>query len=418
MELRTPEAPAIDELVLDDRVHRRIYCDPAIFEAEMERIFERVWVYVGHESEIAKPGDYRATRLGRQPVVLTRTEDGTVHVLVNRCTHRGSLICREERGNSTFFRCPYHAWTFRNDGRLIGVPRRQRYPADFPFAELDAVRVPRVELYRGLIFASFDPGVMPLEAWLAQTRAEIDAVLDIALDGTIRLSPGPNRHRYSGNWKFQMENGVDGYHAMYLHETFFEIQKRGRDSVRLAPRDEHIGWSQAYDNGHVLLARHAPEDEIARLRALFPAYFDALERKHGPGSVARLLRETHLFIFPNLFLTMNQIRVIHPLSHDRTLVVMDPFFLDGAPDALNEMRLREHQQGFTPGGFIVPDDYAAFEYVQQGMSATSVPWLYFARGIHDEELRPDGSRVGKPTDETTHRGMYRMYRQLMREGRA
>jgi benzoate/toluate 1,2-dioxygenase subunit alpha len=406
----------IEDLVHEDRVHRLIYTDRSIFEAEQRNIFERVWIYVGHESEVPNHGDFKTSQIGRQPVILTRDDTGAINVLINRCTHRGSLICREDRGNAGFFRCPYHAWTFKTNGELIGVPRRQRFPDEFDAADFNAVHVPRVEIYRGLIFASFNRDVEPLVDFLAQARRDIDTILDLSVEGTVRLTAGPNRHRYRGNWKFQAENGVDGYHAMYLHETFFAIQKRRSDSVRLGPRDESAGWSQAYSNGHVVLTRNHPPEDIARVCAEHPEYYQALERKRGADRIAELLREIHLYIFPNLFMTMNQIRIVHPVTPEETIVKMDPFYLDGAPEALNEKRLREHQQGFTPGGFIVPDDYAAFECVQEGMNATTVPWLWFLRGIHDESLLPDGSRKGSPTDETTQRGMYRMYRALMAAG--
>ncbi|MFN2459597.1 MAG: aromatic ring-hydroxylating dioxygenase subunit alpha [Candidatus Velthaea sp.] len=401
------------DLVQDDRIHRRLYTDPAIFDLEMRRIFERVWVYVGHESEIAAGGDYKTAKIGRQPVVLAREESGAINVLVNRCMHRGSIICRDEKGNSHFFRCPYHGWTYKNTGELIGVPRRQRYPDDFAIGTLDAMHVPRVETYRGLIFASFNSEIEPVIEYLAQARHVVDRILDLSLEGTIGLAPGPNRHRYPANWKFQAENGVDGYHAMFLHESFFAIQKRRADSARLAPRNEELGWTQAFDNGHALLARRLPDDEVASVRARFPEYYDALEHKVGAERFRELFEQTNLFIFPNLYLILNQVRVIQPVTFDDTIVTMTPFTLGGAPSALNELRLREHEQGFAPAGFIGPDDYAAFECVQEGLAAASVPWLVLYRGIHDEQTLPDGSRRGKPSDETPQRGMYRRYRELM-----
>jgi benzoate/toluate 1,2-dioxygenase subunit alpha len=189
----------IEDLVHEDRVHRLIYTDRSVFEAEQRNIFERVWIYVGHESEIPQPGDFKTSQIGRQPVIVTRDDDGAVNVLVNRCTHRGSLICREDRGNASFFRCPYHAWTFKTNGELIGVPRRQRFPDEFDASEFNAVHVPRVEIYRGLIFACFNPDVEPLVDFLAQARRDIDIILDLSVEDTIRLTAGPNRHRYRAN---------------------------------------------------------------------------------------------------------------------------------------------------------------------------------------------------------------------------
>jgi nitrite reductase/ring-hydroxylating ferredoxin subunit len=111
-----------DELVQDERVHRKIYTEAEVFEAEMERIFERTWVFVGHESEVAASGDYKTVTLGTQPAIMTRDEDGGIHLLMNRCMHRGSTICQEASGNSSYFRWWYHGWTYTNRGELVGVP--------------------------------------------------------------------------------------------------------------------------------------------------------------------------------------------------------------------------------------------------------------------------------------------------------
>ncbi len=94
----------------DFRVHTSLYTDPAIFAAEMERIFERGWVYVGHTSEVAAPGTYKTTHMGRQPVIVTRDDVGTIHVLLNVCRHRGAAVCRDAAGQATTFQCPYHGW--------------------------------------------------------------------------------------------------------------------------------------------------------------------------------------------------------------------------------------------------------------------------------------------------------------------
>src|SRR5438552_9170438 len=100
----------LDRLIAPGRVHRRIYTDPAIFELEMERIFGAAWVYVGHESQIKKPGDYFATLIGRRPVVMVRDAGGQVRVIHNQCAHRGSLVVATEKGNASEFTCCYHGW--------------------------------------------------------------------------------------------------------------------------------------------------------------------------------------------------------------------------------------------------------------------------------------------------------------------
>ncbi len=108
-------------LVLPDRVHSRVFTDPSIFQQEMARIYHRSWVFVGHESEVARAGDYVLKNIGRQPVILSRDEHGKTNLLINRCRRRGATVWQAEQGSSTFFRCSYHGWTYRNEGQLIGV---------------------------------------------------------------------------------------------------------------------------------------------------------------------------------------------------------------------------------------------------------------------------------------------------------
>ena len=151
------DGATIRELVQPDRIHRSLYLDPQLFELEMQRIFGRAWIYVGHDSQVAKPGDYLATTIGRQPVVMSRHTDGTVHVVYNRCGHRGAKVVGNREGNVKFFRCCYHGWTYKTDGSLHSVPLRNGYegtgftPGDPRFSMMP---VARVENYRGFVFAS------------------------------------------------------------------------------------------------------------------------------------------------------------------------------------------------------------------------------------------------------------------------
>src|SRR4051812_13395968 len=117
----------VSKLVQPQRVHGSLYTSPEIFAAELERIWYRTWVYIGHVSEVASPNDYVRKTVGPQDVIMTRGRDGVVRVLLNRCAHRGNLVCEAAAGNSSSFRCPYHGWTYGNDGSLIGYPFHQGY---------------------------------------------------------------------------------------------------------------------------------------------------------------------------------------------------------------------------------------------------------------------------------------------------
>jgi len=144
-----------DALIQRDRVHGSLYTDPGIFGEELRKIWYRTWVFVGHGSEVAQPNDHVGKRLGLQDVIMTRDRDGELHVLLNRCAHRGNRVCEDAGGNSSTFRCPYHGWTYRNTVELAGFPFFKGYGArhlDLPLA-----RVPRVDSYHGFVFGSFAP---------------------------------------------------------------------------------------------------------------------------------------------------------------------------------------------------------------------------------------------------------------------
>src|SRR5260370_7433515 len=151
-----------DALVEDERVHGRVYTDPAIFEEEMDKIFSRGWVYVGHASEIPKPGDFRVTDIGLQSVIMVRDDSGQVQLLMNRCAHRANAVCQIERGNAKMFRCAYHGWTYRNNGDLAAVTYQGRYDASFREEDHGLRKVPRVPLYPASFFRTPTPPAIPL----------------------------------------------------------------------------------------------------------------------------------------------------------------------------------------------------------------------------------------------------------------
>ena len=166
---QTIDTSTLRERVHADRIAPSLYYDPNLFEAELERIFYKTWVWVAHESELPNPGDFRTTTIGRQPVIVVRDKTGAVNVLQNRCRHRGATVCEEHKGNAKGFTCPYHSWSYALDGTLRALPYGDGYEGvcekgDLPLAKL------RVGIYQGLIFASFDENVEPLEDFLGGAK--------------------------------------------------------------------------------------------------------------------------------------------------------------------------------------------------------------------------------------------------------
>src|SRR5215468_7379715 len=163
-----------DALVKEDRVHLSLYTNPDVFADEMDKIFHRGWVYVGHQGEVPNPGDFRLKRIGLQPVIMVRDQHGEVHLLLNRCRHRGATVCQQMQGNTRSFRCMYHGWTYLLNGQLSGVPSMEGYGEAFRREDLGLVKVPRVAEHRGFIFASLSPAGITLDEHLGRAKEEID----------------------------------------------------------------------------------------------------------------------------------------------------------------------------------------------------------------------------------------------------
>jgi len=416
----------LEELVQEDRVHRRIYIEQEIFELEMERIFERNWVFIGHDSEVAHPGDYKTVRIGTQPAIMTRDEDGAIHVLMNRCMHRGASICQETRGNSNYFRCWYHGWTYNNKGELIGLPYAGGYGSHFDKSRFTLIKAARVESYRGLVFASLSPEVENLTDYLAGAKYYIDLFMELSPDGEVEARSGTHKYGYDGNWKFQMENGVDGYHANFVHQSFFEIQgkKLGRKVMRLFTENSTFE-SKDLGSGHSILdmapqrrASDRPVNNILRgttSRGSTETYMNSLKQRYGEERTAEILAASNvnLAIFPNLLIIGIQFRNVMPINPNRTDVYLTPTTLKGVPEEINIARLRAHEAFYGPAGGGAPDDVEMFNRCSDGLRVKGAEWLELSRGLEREHVDADGITSAHITDEVPQRAFYRRWKNMM-----
>ncbi len=186
------------------RCHRSIFTDPQLFEFEMKHIFEGNWAFLAHESQIAEPGDYYTLTLGRQPVIITRDKKNELHALINSCAHRGAMLCRRKTGNKNSFTCPFHGWTFSNNGKLLKAKDESTggYPDTFKHeGSHDLQKLPRFQSYRGFLFGSLNADVQPLEAYLGETCKIIDLIVDQAPEG-LEVLKGSSSYVYeaTGSW--------------------------------------------------------------------------------------------------------------------------------------------------------------------------------------------------------------------------
>ena len=213
--------PNLKALVEPDRVHRFCYADPDIFDLEIKRIFERCWIYAGHESQVKKPGDFWTFQIGRQPMVMVRGHNKSIHVLYNRCPHRGVQVCGARHGNAgDALTCSYHSWRFHYDGTNESVPLPRGYE-DTTFASYDRnmKRAPRVESYRGFVIASLAADGPSLQEWLGPARVAFDDICDRSPEGEVEVVMNCYRVIQRSNWKFFMENQLDAVHPSVTHES-------------------------------------------------------------------------------------------------------------------------------------------------------------------------------------------------------
>ncbi|HMH49576.1 MAG TPA: Rieske 2Fe-2S domain-containing protein [Candidatus Acidoferrum sp.] len=411
--------PPVDykSLVRDDRIHASLYTDPRIFSDELERIFHRGWVFVGHDSEIPRGGDFVTRHIGVEPIVLVRGKDGEVAVLVNRCRHRGTMVCAAERGSARTFTCPYHGWSYDLDGTLLGVPYPGGYDG-FDKSSHGLARASRVSSYRGFIFASLAGSGPSLAEHLGPATRLIDRSCDLSPQGEIELSAGWVKHRCAANWKMLPENDSDGYHLGFVHRAMFmtirsQYQRVVGDerSIQAVVRDWghghiEIDWSPGYQ-GPFEWFGGAAGPAVAEFVA-------ALERRDGVETARRRIVEgpAHALIFPNLFLGETNIAIVQPLRVDACVHWHTPMFLKGVPE-FNGRLLRMAEAGMGPASFLMPEDLTVAARNQLGLGARTVEWLLLARGLNRETVDAEGHTVSHVTDETTNRGFWRHYRTVM-----
>lgn len=426
----------LDELVHEDRVHRLLYTDPVIFADEMTRVFGGTWVYLAHESQIPKNDDFVTVRLGLRPIIVLRDSRGTIRALYNRCTHRGTTLCRQDRGSAKAFQCPYHGWTFLNTGKLSGVPWPDGYACDFKDAKFNLAQVPRVESYRGFVFGTLNPAAPPLLEHLGPVTRPIDEWLDRHPGGRIVFCEA-NRIKYRGNWKLAYDNSADGYHVVFSHRSLLDMENRleedpgkGMSFYRSRPDDAPM-YVQYLGHGHHFKDKrpNVPQEPGAlwAIEGAHPGmeYFEAkLRRTLGPRADAVLdlasSEPVNINVFPNLLILGNHVQVIEPVAVDETnltwyatAVVDEDGVLGGAVDDVNAIRMRT-QEAFPNFGEV--DDAANFEEIQRGLRAQEDEWVYMHRGLGIPgrvKVDANGVITAPATDEVFMREYIKEWKRLM-----
>ncbi len=425
----------LSALVREDRVHARVYTDQAIFELELERIFRRTWLFACHESQIPNPGDFVTMTLARQPIIVARSADNAINALFNRCAHRGSLVCREHAGNAQLLQCPFHGWAFRPTGELAGIPFRGAYSQEFfDNTDLNLAKVPRIGRYRGFVFVSLASDGVPFDLFIMQLKRGIDNLLDRAPEGEVIADNGVHRYEYKGNWKLQIENGIDEYHPPFAHASTV-----GKDGQQLKRAFGTTGYRYAnnkderpeeteksyFDNAEVHGLSYgqsfltiSDRGRVAELHV--PEYRSQLIARHGEERLAEIERETFIsncVFYPTFILRVTgniHLRVLRPISVDRTEVMVWPLRMKGASDSMNSSIMRYANVHASVSSFVQTDDLEVFERCQEGMQAQSPEWIWLARGLDQEKPGPlEHEQVASGTWETGMRTQFKYWKDLM-----
>ena len=390
----------------------RVFTDPTIFALEQERIFAGpTWNYVGLEAEVPHPGDFKTSSVGTSPVVLSRDREGSLHVLLNRCAHRGAMVVRKPAGNAALLRCLYHDWSYGLDGRLKGVPFRRGVNGCPGYDDVvlcnSGMQSLRVCTFNGLVFATFSEKTPPIEDYLGATADHVRRVFD----GRALESLGSLSQVVRANWKLYLENTKDPYHASLLHHfhSTFGLYRSTMDGDVVATgtgvavltahggtddgrrREYESGAISSYDEGHRL---HAPElidieweygDRVTTsIQTVFPALVN-----HQIGNT---LATRHLV----------------PLSVDSFELRWNFIGYVGDPPALRRRRIAQANL-VGPSGYISLEDAEALEVLQRAVAGRPGTALVAMGGTNIEIDRPVAGLVS----ENAIRAFWQTWRELM-----
>jgi len=396
----------LDSLIQKDkekglfRCKREMFTNQELFDLEMKHIFEGNWIYLAHESQVGKVNDYYTTKIGRQPVFITRNRDNQLNCFINACAHRGATLARFKHGNKATYTCPFHGWTFNNSGKLLKIkdPEGTGYPASFNCdGSHDLKKIARFESYRGFLFGSLNADVQSLEDYLGESKKIIDMIVDQSPDG-LEVVRGASTYVYEGNWKLQAENGADGYHVTATHWNYAatQAQRKERDAAGDDIKAMSAGgWarkgggSYSFENGHLLLWTRwdNPED-----RPLMEQR-DRLVNEFGEAKADWMINNSrNLCLYPNVFLMdqfSSQIRVFRPLAPDRTEVTIYCIAPKGESPEARAHRIRQYEDFFNASGMATPDDLEEFRACQEGFNGAYLEWNDMSRGAEHWVEGPD-----------------------------
>jgi phenylpropionate dioxygenase-like ring-hydroxylating dioxygenase large terminal subunit len=413
-------------------ISREIFVDDHIYADELEKIFAKAWLFVGHESQVKNPGDFFVSRMGEESVILCRDRESKIHVFLNTCRHRGMKVCRYDEGNTPLFSCPYHAWTYSTDGKLVGVPMYNNlYEGNLDRSQWSLIEVTKMMNYKGAIWATWDEKAPSFIDYLGDARVHLDNVLDCrdGREGGSEVLGGIQKWTAPFNWKLGAEN--------FLGDTYHNVSHRSVDLIGIGPsaragvkgrRDNQNPHGQeiwvSFPQGHGLHSSIRSEDdpylESFKNDPNVEAWFKHCheERKKRLGSRSRMVSKTGT-IFPNTSYHAQQPRSLftwHPNGALSTTIWR--FFLVDA-DAPTEVKdfLRHYYMRYSgPAGMTEQDDMENWNYAtaaSKGTIARRYPYNYQQSMNAFKKGDPIPGTVSTQITEQNARNYYRHWSRLM-----
>jgi phenylpropionate dioxygenase-like ring-hydroxylating dioxygenase large terminal subunit len=415
---------ALAALVQDERVHRDLYIDPEVFQLEMERLWSRTWIYVGHTSQVPHAGDFITADIAAKPLIMVRHTDGSVRVLMNRCAHKGTKVVYDFSGNTgKTFRCPYHAWTYRLDGSLLHIPLKEGYQGT-GLRETGLTPI-TCETYRGFVFArlAHGPG---FREYFGDSLSSIDNLADRSPEGELEIAGGCLRYLHNCNWKMFVENLNDTMHPMIVHASSAGTAKKlweGKPADMPKPMaiEQYAPFAndykffddmgvRVYPHGHgfsgVNFSIHSAYSPIAE-------YEEAMQRAYGERAKEILGTVRHNTVYyPSLTIkgAIQSIRVARPLAADKTVIESWTFRLKGAPDKLLERTVMYNRLINSPMSVVGHDDLHCYRSAQEGLAAEGNEWVSLHRNFTPGET---GEMTCNGTSEISMRNQFRAWREFM-----
>ncbi|TDD92230.1 aromatic ring-hydroxylating oxygenase subunit alpha [Actinomadura rubrisoli] len=411
------------------RVSRAVYSDEQLYLRELDTIFGKAWLPLGHESQLPKKGSFFTTFMGEDAVIVSRGADDRIRVHLNACSHRGATVCLEDSGTAKSFVCPYHAWTFAADGRLVGVAMEDRYYKTVPIdkSRHGLTPVAHVDSVHGMIFATFDPNARPLREALGNMIPFLDAIFG-RQEGGVEVIGAPQKWRVPTNWKIYQDNFAgDEYHVSSTHGSSVETIQLDWDAYLEEVRHCYV------EGGHGFAARFVEPNgaESAYTTVEQPSLFSVETQAYLAQEAAeaeRRVSAVHLrcqlvagTVFPNwsLLPVYNTFRICHPKGPNEIELWSYFFVAKNAPEQVKRELGKAYNFSFGPAGIIEQDDSAIWESV-----ARTARGAYGRRGVADysmglgEESWHEGlgCMITPRLSEAAQRNFYRHWAAVMEVG--